>query len=207
MSLRNKRSGKPRIGGRHEPGCIKMHGSDGECTFAPAAKDYSKEKNAESITLNLLYECKVCENVWENLQVDSSSGKAVCPSCVKNVTEKSPNEKIASAEGEAMSNVGLKHDQDKPALAYIPKAALWAEGQAFSYGAKKYEAWNYKYGINVTRTLSAAIRHIVQFLAGVEIDVESGVHHLGCARANIAMALDTLENHPEYDDRFKGEKK
>lgn len=103
--------------------------------------------------------------------------------------------------------LGLKHDSAKPALAYIPKAALDAEGKAFGYGANKYASWNYKNGIAVSRTLSAALRHISQFLDGEEMDAESGVHHLGCARANLAMALDTLARYGDkFDDRFKGEK-
>lgn len=102
---------------------------------------------------------------------------------------------------------GLKHDNSKPMLAYIPKAALDAEGEAFNYGAKKYDSWNYKNGIAVTRTISAALRHISQFLDGEDIDLESGVKHLGCARANLAIALDTLENHPELDNRYKKGKK
>lgn len=113
-------------------------------------------------------------------------------------------EKMSSVA--TLSGTGTKYDQDKPALAYIPKAALYAEGQAFAYGAKKYDAWNYKHGLSISRTLSASLRHIVQFLGGEDVDVESGVNHLGCARANLAMALDTLENHPSYDDRFKGKK-
>ena len=101
---------------------------------------------------------------------------------------------------------GLKHDSEKPALAYIPKAALDAEGKAFGYGARKYEAWNYRNGIAVSRTVSAALRHISQFLDGEDYDKESSAHHLGSARANLAMALDTLANHPELDDRWKGKK-
>lgn len=101
---------------------------------------------------------------------------------------------------------GIKSDQGKPPLAYIPKAALYAEAEAFAFGAKKYDAWNYKNGLAVTRTLSAALRHITQFLSGEDLDSESGVHHLGCARANLAMALDTLENHPKLDDRFTSRK-
>jgi hypothetical protein len=116
---------------------------------------------------------------------------------------------LEEVEGEFPANmgIGMKFDSQKPALAYIPKAALYAEGQAFAYGAKKYDAWNYRNGIAVSRTLSAALRHITQFIEGEEIDSESGVHHLGCARANLGMALDTLTNHPEMDDRFKGGKK
>lgn len=101
---------------------------------------------------------------------------------------------------------GKKHDEEKEPLAYIPLAALKAEGSAFKHGAKKYDAWNYKNGIAVTRTVSAAVRHIYQFLSGENVDAESGAHHLGCARANLAMALDTLENHSNFDDRYKGKK-
>jgi hypothetical protein len=104
---------------------------------------------------------------------------------------------------------GLKFDtnsQDKPPLAYIPKAGLWAEGHAFAHGEKKYGSWNYKNGINVTRTCAAAIRHIIQFLDGEDFDKESFAHHLGSARANLSMALDTLENNPEFDDRYKRNK-
>jgi hypothetical protein len=114
-----------------------------------------------------------------------------------------------SPEQKAKEALGVKFDDgvDKPPLAYIPKAALWAEGQAFAHGAKKYDPWNYKNGIAVSRTVSAALRHIAQFLEGEDCDQESGAHHLGSARANLAMALDTLANHAELDDRFKGEKK
>jgi hypothetical protein len=103
----------------------------------------------------------------------------------------------------------VKHDNgpDKPPLAYIPKAALWAEGGAFAKGASKYGPWNYRNGLAVSRTLSAALRHISQFLEGEDVDQETGAHHLGCARANLAMALDTLANPPKLDDRFKGDKK
>lgn len=113
---------------------------------------------------------------------------------------------VISLKPELKTNIGVKHDSAKPPVAYIPIAGIMAEAEAFGFGAKKYDAWNYKNGLAVVRTLSAAVRHIYQFLSGEDKDVESGVHHLGCARANIAMALDTLANHPELDDRFKGGK-
>lgn len=114
---------------------------------------------------------------------------------------------VCTMEAQEPAAKGLKYDSEKPPLAYIPKAALWAEGEAFAYGAKKYEPFNYKNGLAVTRSLSASIRHILQFLDGEDYDSESGVNHLGCARANLAMALDTLANHPHLDDRFNKGKK
>lgn len=113
-------------------------------------------------------------------------------------TKQRPEEKMREEKP-----LGLKHDDQKPPLAYIPKAALWAEGEAFAFGSLKYSPFNYQKGIAVTRTLSAALRHIMQFLDGEDKDVESGVNHLGCARANLAIALHTLEYYKELDDRNK----
>lgn len=106
-----------------------------------------------------------------------------------------------------LDTIGTKHDSKKPPIAYIPKAGIYAEAEAFGFGAKKYASWNYKNGLEVSRTLSAAMRHILLFLDGEDLDKESNVHHLGCARANLSMALDSLEHHPEKDDRFKGSKR
>lgn len=98
---------------------------------------------------------------------------------------------------------GRKNDQEKPALAYVPKEAIWELGKALSFGASKYDKFNFKNGIEVTRTVSAAVRHIYQFLDGENFDEESKAHHLGAAMANLAMAIDTYYNRPEMDDRYK----
>lgn len=186
------------------PGVTSPHNKQrlGEINMsAQNVKKSSRTKKSSSTTKSPLSMCTKA----------SKDGMCTLPACLQARTAglscavaATPSKQPESEKNE--SNTGTKHDQDKPALAYIPKAALYAEGQAFAYGAKKYDAWNYKNGIAVTRTLGAAVRHIVQFLDGEDKDAESGTHHLGCARANLAMALDTLENHPKFDDRFKGGK-
>jgi hypothetical protein len=98
---------------------------------------------------------------------------------------------------------GTKKDQGKPEVAIIPPIAILEEAKAFTYGKKKYGKWNFKKGLEVTRLISAAMRHILQFLGGEDIDKESEAHHLGCARANLAMALDMMERKPELDDRYR----
>lgn len=65
------------------------------------------------------------------------------------------------------------------------------------------DKWNYKYGIEVSRTVSGALRHILDFMDGIDVDAKSGATSLGSAIFNLAMAIDTLKNHPELDDRFK----
>jgi len=165
----------------------------------PVKKKYLTKKSSSTIESPLFppgTDFKGGTYTQEDSLLDQGPGQ----SSVMIVTPSKPQESEKSEKG-------LKYDQDKPALAYIPKEALYHEGLAFSYGAKKYDAWNYKHGLSVSRALSASLRHIVQFLSGEDTDSESGVHHLGCARANLAMALDTLANHPKFDDRFKGGKK
>lgn len=90
-------------------------------------------------------------------------------------------------------NGATKHDNAKPALEFIPKVAMFAMGDAFAYGAKKYGAWNYTKGMAVTRCCAAAVRHIYQFLAGETLDPESGKPHLGHALASLAMACQMME--------------
>lgn len=83
---------------------------------------------------------------------------------------------------------------------------MWEMGKAFAAGKVKYGDWNYKKSLAITRTCSAALRHIYQFLDGENNDAETNSNHLGNAMANLAMAIDTLINNPDQDDRYKGDK-
>jgi Domain of unknown function (DUF5664) len=194
----NKPSEEPATNGNQEEKPSRLRELNEAYTNALAALNLNETGTSSSITWSPLSESPGQHNLLESMRLGFSATKQDLPSSAPNAIEQKQNEKT--------ENVGRKADQDKPALAYIPKAALYAEGEAFSYGAKKYAAWNYKNGISVTRTLGAALRHLLQFLDGEDKDAESGTHHLGCARANIAMALDTLENHPSMDDRYKAKK-
>jgi hypothetical protein len=80
---------------------------------------------------------------------------------------------------------------------------MFAMGDAFAHGARKYGDFNFRGGLATTRTLAAAIRHIYQFLDGEDLDSESGKSHLGHAMASLAMTIDTLERRPDLDDRNK----
>lgn len=102
--------------------------------------------------------------------------------------------------------VGKKDDGGKPDMTDVPKEAMWAMGEAFLYGQKKYGKNNYRNGMMISRQLAAAIRHIYQHLDGETVDSESGALHLGHALASISMACYNLENNPEMDDRFQKDK-
>ena len=71
------------------------------------------------------------------------------------------------------------------------------------FGAKKYARDNWRLGFKYTRSAAALKRHYVLFMAGEDLDEESGLPHL----AHMACCLEHLLNdylyHPENDDRSK----
>lgn len=115
---------------------------------------------------------------------------------------------------------GVKHDGEKPTLALIPPNALWQVGQAFTYGAKKYGAHNHMGGIHWIRLLSAALRHIFQFISGEDYDLDpecggckakdckmhSGLPHWANACANLMMLGEQhMRGNTQLDDRYKND--
>ena len=89
-------------------------------------------------------------------------------------------------------------------LGMIPLDCHKWEADGFTYGATKYSPNNWRKGLPISEQMDSLLRHLNAFFNEYEdIDPESGVHHLGLAQCNLAMMVNTLENHPELDDRFK----
>ena len=101
----------------------------------------------------------------------------------------------------------IKNDNGKPDMTDILMDAMWEMGKAFTYGQQKYGKNNFRSGMNTSRYLAAAIRHIYQHLDGETLDKESNHMHLGHALASIAMAVYTLKHYPEMDDRYEKDKR
>ncbi len=98
---------------------------------------------------------------------------------------------------------GKKNDNGKPRMDLIPTEFLIEVAKALTYGGNLYGQHNFKNGINYSRLLSAAKRHIELELAGVESDKESGFSHLAHAGASLAMYAFMKTHRPEFNDLFK----
>lgn len=96
---------------------------------------------------------------------------------------------------------GVKHDREKPPMALIPRAAMEAEAHVLAFGKAKYGAWNWAGGMEWSRLLDAALRHIYAYADGETNDPESGLNHLAHARCCLGFLLDYVESHPQLDDR------
>lgn len=90
----------------------------------------------------------------------------------------------------------------KPPLHLIPPAATIIESMAMKNGSDKYGPFNWR-GKTVAATvyLGAALRHIAAWMDGEENASDSGVHHLGHARASLGIILDAQVQGSMVDDR------
>ncbi len=91
----------------------------------------------------------------------------------------------------------------KPALALVPSSANILESIVLSLGAEKYGgAFNWRtHPIRGSIYVSAAMRHLAQWLDGQDDDPESGVSHLAHARACLGILLDAIATGNVVDDR------
>ena len=106
---------------------------------------------------------------------------------------------------EASENTKARtYDEGKPPLAWLPWAAITELAKVQQYGHTKYKDFNnYRKGLEVSRNLSCALRHIRDYLSGVDVDAESGLSPLAHALCRVAFVLQNIADGVEIDDRYK----
>jgi len=101
-----------------------------------------------------------------------------------------------------------KDDAGKPPLSLIPRSALLAEARVMAKGRIKYQAHNWRSGAGLewSRVIDAALRHIEAFADGEDYDLGeggSGELHLANARCCLAFLIEYYEYGLGTDDRYK----
>lgn len=92
----------------------------------------------------------------------------------------------------------------KVSLHLLPTAGLIHEARAMENGAAKYGPFNWREEgkkVHATVYVAACQRHLMAWLDGEEIAEDSGIHHLGHAKACLGILLDALECKNMVDDR------
>lgn len=77
---------------------------------------------------------------------------------------------------------------------------LRSAARVFTYGAKKYAAWNWIKGMKWSVPLACAQRHALAMMAGEERDAESGEPHEGHLACNIIMLMQFEQTFNEGND-------
>ena len=92
--------------------------------------------------------------------------------------------------------------QTKPNLSILPFAPLLEVCGALTEGAIKYGPENWR-DENVSETIyaDAAIRHLMQFLSGEDVDADSGISHVSKAIAGLLILRDAQIHGCSDDNR------
>lgn len=94
------------------------------------------------------------------------------------------------------------YGQAKPPLSLVPGGALVHCAEALRDGADKYGPANWRIDpVSASTYYAAALRHLVEWWDGEDVDPASMCLHLGHAMANCAILLDALEADTLLDDR------
>ena len=97
---------------------------------------------------------------------------------------------------------GNKFDAGKPPLGLISRVALEEEAKVMAFGAAKYDVHNWRKGMDFSRLIDAALRHVYAFADGEDADAETGLSHLAHARCCLAFLLEYEGRKLGTDDRF-----
>lgn len=96
---------------------------------------------------------------------------------------------------------GIKFDGGKPPIGLIPRSALVAEANALAFGAQKYGRDNWRGGMDWSRLVDAAFRHLAAFAEGEDNDPETGLVHLAHLKACASFLIEYHEKGLGTDDR------
>lgn len=106
---------------------------------------------------------------------------------------------------EATAKSGTKHDTGKVDISLVPLVATEAEARALMFGEKKYGRYNYTQGFETSRLVAACLRHVLAYQDGEDTDPESGLSHIGHAKACLSMLLHCDQLGTLRDNRLKKE--
>jgi dATP/dGTP diphosphohydrolase, N-terminal len=100
---------------------------------------------------------------------------------------------------------GTKYDDDKTRYDLLSPEYLDGVSQVLTFGAKKYDDWNWAQGIKYGRVFGALMRHLWAFWRGEKLDKETNLPHLwhaGCCLMFLTHYEAHNEQYKEFDDRF-----
>lgn len=122
----------------------------------------------------------------------------------KAVRESIHDKNLAGVNPAPTAAQGIKHDEGKEPLDLLSRIWLLGVAGVLAFGAKKYASHNWRGGIQRSRLIAAALRHLLAYNEGEDRDPESGLNHLHHASCCLMFASEMHETRPDLDDRYKG---
>ncbi len=103
------------------------------------------------------------------------------------------------------AQAGFKDKENKPNVALLPSLALLETARAMTLGLQTYPVDNWRKGLPWSDIYAAAMRHLLKWHSGKDIDEKSNLLHLSHASSNLLILLEfsLRDQYREFDDRPK----
>ena len=102
-------------------------------------------------------------------------------------------------EKDQLGTVGVKCDHGKPIIGLVATEFIVGIADVLTIGAEKYDADNWKRGMDYRRVYSSMQRHLNAWFGGEDVDPETGkshLYHAGCC----LMFLTSYQHHGVGED-------
>lgn len=100
-----------------------------------------------------------------------------------------------------VTDIGKRFNEGKVQWGLVPQLSLIPMVRVLEFGAKKYSPWNWAKGLPTVEICESLKRHLDAYLNGEDLDVESGLSHIGHIQCNALFLSWMMENKPELDNR------
>ena len=97
---------------------------------------------------------------------------------------------------------GVKDNASKSRVDLIPSKPLIGVGHVLAFGARKYKPNNWRLGLRWSDTLASAMRHLLAFADGQDLDPETGLPHIDQALCQILFLSEYFHTNTGIDDRW-----
>jgi hypothetical protein len=97
----------------------------------------------------------------------------------------------------------MKFDKEKVRLDLIDPIALEGLAAVLTFGAKKYDAHNWRNGLSYSRLIAALLRHTFAILRGESTDPESGLPHIDHVQCCAMFLSNMMKTRPDMDDLWR----